>query len=656
MKHMLAFLGKIGAGNWYRSRVAKVGALVISLTFASSAADRMWTGLGSDSKWTNPENWSAGLPTAADSIFFRGPWATDVQLVADTESTQRIQAKVVFENPMAQPITLRGRGAEGGVKTDDSFYFGCGEEKTANVIFDGGTYSTPYYNKMRLATPYGGKVRWEIRGGANVKTGVLWLGHDATNNLTDVTLADGVLRTYGAELSGVGGTNTFRVTGGLFSSVPWSSGGGSRIDLATKKNGLSCLIVSGGTLVATNAGANAACGIFAGCASNSTGRVEIRGGVVRTASIGLATNPFTRGEYYQDGGTFVNLGTFALGRYAAAANKKMEALAVFNGGISSNLIISIGHSRDRHTVGTMIVSNGVVCAEDLYVANSGTGFLFVEGGEMRIRGDVIQHKETGEVEGGKSTESQIFLNGGVLSATRVMHCLHKGNPRFSRLVFNGGTLRAQADSDCLIGPSDDELISYVGGVGNTNEYEVALNGMGGTIDTAGHAVVIPKALTGDGALTKIGAGTLELTGKNLYRGGTVVRGGSLVANAVYAPSVTLDGGSLFVPNRGEKPSVAALTVVSGKLRTEISPSACDTLQVAGDVIWNEDASLIVSPVLNPSEAIWGDFALLSGLSADVTIDRFSVEPVKGYDVRLSLKDGVLSARIRKNNGFKIIIR
>ena len=408
--------------------------------------------------------------------------------------------------------------------------------------------------------------------------------------------------------------------------------------------------------MATNTGAVFSSGIIAGSASNATGRVEIHGGIVRTASIGLATSPFSRGEYYQDGGTLVNLGELALGSYSAQANKKMEAQAVFNGGISSNKTISVGHSRDRHTVGTMIVSNGLVCADNLYVANSGTGFLFVEGGELCIRGDVIQHNGTGEVEGGKSTESQIFLNGGVLSATRVMHCLHSGNPRFSRLVFNGGTLRAQADSDCLIGPNDDELISYVGGVGNTNEYEVALNGKGGTIDTAGHTVVIPKALTGDGALTKIGAGMLELTGKNLYRGGTIVREGSLVANAVYAPNVTLDGGSLLVPNRGEKPSVAALAVSSGKLRTEISSSTCDTLQVAGDVTWNEGASLVVSPVLNPSEAIWGDFALLSGLSADVTLDRFSVEPVKGYDIRLSLKDGVLSARIRKNNGFKIIIR
>ena len=73
--------------------------------------------------------------------------------------------------------------------------------------------------------------------------------------------------------------------------------------------------------------------------------------------------------------------------------------------------------------------------------------------------------------------------------------------------FNGGTLQAGVDG----------LI-----VGNA----VAMLG-NGTVDTQAYSLALTGPVSGAGALTKIGTGTLALTGANLYAGGTTLSGGTL---------------------------------------------------------------------------------------------------------------------------------
>ena len=73
---------------------------------------------------------------------------------------------------------------------------------------------------------------------------------------------------------------------------------------------------------------------------------------------------------------------------------------------------------------------------------------------------------------------------------------------------------------------------------------------GGGIDIASAANVFTLAqqINGAGALTKLGAGTLQLDGNNLYGGGTTVSAGTLsvrAATALGGGTVTLAGGSLL---------------------------------------------------------------------------------------------------------------
>ena len=65
----------------------------------------------------------------------------------------------------------------------------------------------------------------------------------------------------------------------------------------------------------------------------------------------------------------------------------------------------------------------------------------------------------------------------------------------------------------------------------TGAEQIALNvGLGGTVDVenAGDTLTLSGVVSGSNGLTKIGDGTLTLSGSNTYTGGTLVSAGKLV--------------------------------------------------------------------------------------------------------------------------------
>lgn len=81
--------------------------LVLTLaTLAASAADRTWTGGGSDNLWSTPANWGGTAPTAGDSLFFGGG--------VRTSPINNFPAGTVFQrltiNSPASAFTITGNG------------------------------------------------------------------------------------------------------------------------------------------------------------------------------------------------------------------------------------------------------------------------------------------------------------------------------------------------------------------------------------------------------------------------------------------------------------------------------------------------------------------------------------------------------------------
>ncbi|CDX32238.1 Outer membrane autotransporter barrel domain (modular protein) [Mesorhizobium plurifarium] len=120
-------------------------------------------------------------------------------------------------------------------------------------------------------------------------------------------------------------------------------------------------------------------------------------------------------------------------------------------------------------------------------------------------------------------------------------------------AINGGTLQVSADGN--LGGAAGGL-SLDGGTLHTtadinSARAVTLNAGGGTFDTdAATSLALDGTVSGAGALTKEGAGTLVLTGTNSYQGGTFIDDGTVQitadANLGNATGkVTFDGGTLY---------------------------------------------------------------------------------------------------------------
>ncbi len=110
-----------------------------------------------------------------------------------------------------------------------------------------------------------------------------------------------------------------------------------------------------------------------------------------------------------------------------------------------------------------------------------------------------------------------MINAGVLGISQDANLgTPPGTPVGNQLTFNGGTL--QATSIFTLNPNRG----------------VTLNAGGGIFDVTSAIVSYGGAIIGPGALTKVGAGILLLSGNNTYGGATLVSEGTLQAGSTTA--------------------------------------------------------------------------------------------------------------------------
>jgi outer membrane autotransporter protein len=146
-----------------------------------------------------------------------------------------------------------------------------------------------------------------------------------------------------------------------------------------------------------------------------------------------------------------------------------------------------------------------------------------------------------------SSQGTLNLNGeagnrGVLTTGYFLKGLGDGRTGDATLNLNGGILRASRNNVLILASQADYAYGFAPG-------DVVIGTKGAFIDSNGLSIGISAALGGVGALTKLGAGTLTLSGANTYTGGTAVNEGILAVSSdaslgQASGPLSFDGGTL----------------------------------------------------------------------------------------------------------------
>jgi autotransporter-associated beta strand protein len=236
-----------------------------------------------------------------------------------------------------------------------------------------------------------------------------------------------------------------------------------------------------------------------------------------------------------------------------------NAVAVGLAGSAGTLTVA-DNSRLRAVEGTPVNGGSFIT-----LGEGGNGALIVQDQAQVQASNLFLGGSFYGTTGGTGT---LHLNGGEVSVPQVVN----NADTTGYLEFNGGALQATASSSNFISASGT-LHAYV-------------QSGGAVIDSDGNNITIsqpllhdPSLLSHDGGLSKVGAGTLVLSGVDTYNGGTFVLDGTLIVSNNMA---LLNGSNVTVGNPAAFPAPIVPTAdgVSAGAQPVPEPAALGLLVIA----------------------------------------------------------------------------
>lgn len=217
------------------------------------------------------------------------------------------------------------------------------------------------------------------------------------------------------------------------------------------------------------------------------------------------------------------------------------------------------------------------------------------------------------------TKSQIFVNSGGLLQTNSI-----AGEITSRLSVNG-TIVALSNAP-----------NFISGV------SLSTLGSAATIDTNGFDVGIQGGFSGNGGLTKQGAGTLTMNGANSYSGETVVAAGTLTAGAA---NVLSPASQIVVENHatldlaGFPQSIAGLLDMNGGLVSLSGVSPGNVLTITGQLDGSGTFDFLTNLNAGTADVMHVQGTSSGSLIVDVTNQGSTANPVGDIEL-ISTNDGV----------------
>jgi autotransporter-associated beta strand protein len=365
-------------------------------------------------------------------------------------------------------------------------------------------------------------------GGVTLGTATLTTGGDGTSTLFSGAITggstSGLVKTGSGTFSLTGDNSGFSggvsVNGGDLNIVAANNlGDSSATNILTLSSGGGLQFGAGSVTVTQNLTLGSGGGVIDTSGHNDTvgGVISGSGALTKT---GLGALTLTGANSYT-GATDVSVGVLQAG--ATAAFSSSSAVTVETGA-------TLDLNSYNQAIGSLAGAGGVTLGSaTLTTGGDGTSTLF-----------------SGTITGGSSS-GLVKTGSGVFSLTG-------DNSGFSGAVgVNGGDLNiiaannlGDSSSTNIVTLSSGGALQF-GAASVTVTQNLTLGTGGGVIDTNGHNDGVSGVISGSGALTKTGLGTLTLTGANDYTGATEVGAGTLQAGAMNtfssSSAVTVDNGA-----------------------------------------------------------------------------------------------------------------
>ena len=308
-------------------------------------------------------------------------------------------------------------------------------------------------------------------GGTTLSTGTLKVGNGGTSGSLTGNITDNAVLVFNRSDNSVfGGT-----IGGVGSLT---QAGAGILTLAGNNNYSGITTVSAGTLQIGNGGTSGSLtgnitdnAVLVFNRSDNSTFGGIIGGVGSLTKAGAGILTLTGSNNYS-GITTLSAGTLQVGNGGTSGS--------LTGNITNNAVLVFNRS-DNSVFGGTIGGGGSL-------TQAGTGILTLTGNNSYSGGTT--------------------LTGGELSISGSNN-LGAAN---SQIIFNGGILQITGTAVTDLGSHSVNWSTFNGG------FDIA---------NAANVFTVNNDISGSGGLTKLGAGTLLLTGSNSYRGGTTVSAGML---------------------------------------------------------------------------------------------------------------------------------
>lgn len=590
------------------------GTVTILLLFCASsfyAATITWTGSVS-SDWNTAANWSPSVPTSSDNVLIPGNLSNypviNSAVTVRTIVVNSTGSGATLTITTGAVLTLSGAGsnynlvAVGGTLTQNGGTVTLLSKvpTIAGVFnFSGGTiYSDQNINITGMLNQSGGLIRLAkdastnpsdhllVTGGTvNQSGGTIYTkdfypstGYFYQTGSTAVfqifrdwkpTSGHTFLATNGTvQFSGTSSKSTFNSSNAKFYNMLVDAGVNPRFDRAAgyvvnlcgnfTNNNTALNITSNVTF--TFSGSDNQTIFSASTGTNSTFFNTI---INKTAgTVTLASNVNISGALtVKANGTF-NLSTYNLGAGKAPTSLNLECGAVTGSVISGTGTLNLGGNVTVTKLGTGNAGAIISCPlalganRTLTVEDDGTSATDLSVSGIISGAFSITKTGTGMMvlSGMNTYTGATTINQGIVSISNITNGGVAGNLGAStnaaaNLVLGGGRLQ------------------YTGSSGSTNRNFTLTAGTSSSIEITTGILTISGASTNTtGALTKLGTGTLVISGANLYTGLTTVSNGILqygANNALSSGAVTVAGGVLDIGSFSDV--VSTVTLASGSI-------------------------------------------------------------------------------------------